>query len=550
MHVRYLPAAALAGLLLALPPARAAEGDAAPSVIVRVRSIDGLLEDGKYLVSLLGKEDEAKQFDAFVRSMVGKDGLKGIDTKKPFGFYGTVGPNVIDSTGVLMVPIADEKAFLTFLDKLNVTAKKDDTGVYTVDVEKSPATVYFRFANNYAYITASANGLGGDKKTIDKTKLLDPAETLPANLAAAMSITVRFDQIPKEIKQLMLQQLDLRIADAKKKKLPDETDIQQTFRAAVLEDAAKRIAALLKEGNALTFRLTLDRKTNDVLVDLNLSAKANTKLATDIADLANSKSLFANALGTDSAINVLMHMALPETLRKALEPVLDEGMKMALDKEKDEAKRAQAEKFLKAMAPTLKMGEVDGAFTLRGPNKDNKYAMVLGVKLKDGEGVEKALRAIVKELKPEEQEKIKFDVAKAGTINIHELDVKKDMDEKSKLLFGENSLYVAFRNDAWFLAAGDGGLAVLKEALTTKPKEGPQFQFETSIKRLSPALERENKDVAKFLADAFGKGEDNDKIRLSVEGGKSLRARFVVKTQVIKFFADLGKAQEAKKNDQ
>jgi len=544
MHVRRLAILALLGLALAPLTAQAADGDNAPSLVVRLRSIDGLLEDGKYVVSLLGKEEEAKQFDGFVRSLMGKNGLEGIDTKKPLGIYGTVGPNGFDSTGVLLLPIADEAVFLKFLDRMNVTAKKDDTGLYTAEIPKSPATVFFRFANNYVYATVEANGVG-DKKAVAKGKLIDPAEIFPANLSAALSVTIRFDQIPNDIKQMILGQLALRVKDAKDKKLPDETAIQQAFRASVLEDLSKRMAAVLKDGSALTFKVNLDRKANDMVVDLSLTAKSQTKLASDIAELGQSKSLFAGTLGADSAINMLVNVGLPAELRKALDPVIEEGMKLALEKEKDDVKRAQAEKFLKAMTPTLKSGEIDGAFSLRGPNKEGKYALVLGARIKDGNDVEKAFRAIVKELKQEEQDKIKFDAAKVGSIGIIELDVKKDQNQSTRALFGENSIYMAFRNDAWFLAAGDGGLDVLKSALTSKPKEGPQFQFEASIKRLQPALERDNKEVAKFIEAAFGKGADNDKIRFSVEGGKALRMRFSVRTEVVKFFADMGRKEKA-----
>ena len=69
--------------------------DASPSLIVNIRSIDSLMDDAKYIMTLAGQEELAKQLDGMLKSMVGKEGLKGIDTKRPLGFYGTVGKNLV-----------------------------------------------------------------------------------------------------------------------------------------------------------------------------------------------------------------------------------------------------------------------------------------------------------------------------------------------------------------------------------------------------------------------------------------------------------------------
>jgi hypothetical protein len=538
MHRRCLSLAALLGLVVAVLPAHAADADSAPSLVIRARSIDGLLEDARYLVTLLGKGEEAKQFDGFVKSMMGPKGLEGIDTKKPLGFYGTVGPNAVDSTGVVLVPIADEKAFLGLLERFDLKVEKAAGGLYSFSPPRAPVTVYFRFANNYLYATAE------NKAAIAKDKLLAPADVLPSNLTSALSMTVRFDQIPNEIKQLVLQQMALKVADAQRAKLPNETDVQQEFRSAILKDFERRTAQLLKEGRSLSFRLNLDREKKRIAVDATLTGQPMSKLAGEIADMGKSTSLFAGALGNDSAINIMLHAALPADLRKAMEPVIDEGMKLALEKEKDEKRRAIAEKFLTAIGPTLKSGDLDGAVTVRGPGKDGKYAVLLGVKLTDGVAVEKGFRNLVQDLRKEEQDKIKFDVDKAGGFKIHMLEVKKELDDKARKLFGDSQIYMAFRNDAWLLAGGAGGLEVLKEALTTKPKEGPQFQFEMAVKRVAPAMEADNPNMAKIMEAAFGSETDSDKVRFVVEGGKMLRSHFTIDTAVVKFFAELGRSKK------
>ena len=128
---------------------------------------------------------------------------------------------------------------------------------------------------------------------------------------------------------------------------------------------------------------------------------------------------------------------------------------------------------------------------------------------------------------------------------IHKLDIKKDLDEQTKRLFGDSPLYVAVRPDAWYFAFGEGGLDALKQAVVAQPKVAPQLQFEIALKRFAPAMATKEKGAVPAAEAAFGKGLDTDRVRFAVEGGKSLQARFSVKAPVIKFFAEIAKAKLA-----
>src|SRR5262249_50818898 len=152
-----------------------------------------------------------------------------------------------------------------------------------------------------------------------------------------------------------------------------------------------------------------------------------------------------------------------EKARKALEPVIDEGIRTALAKEKDEGRRRQAEAFLKALTPTLKSGEIDAAVSLRGPQNDH-YGVIIGVKLKEGDRLDQTLRDLLRDLPPNDRAKIKFDAETAGGVKVHRIDVQQSLDAKARQAVGDNPLYVAFRPDAVFVALGEGGLSALKQA--------------------------------------------------------------------------------------
>jgi hypothetical protein len=355
---------------------------------------------------------------------------------------------------------------------------------------------------------------------------------------------VRIDQIPDEIKQLALSQVELKAADEQDKKLPRETVTQHKFKVEVIKEATERITSLLRDGQALTVRLDLDRKTNDLTANVTLTGKPGTKLSASIAECGKMTSLFAAALGSDPAMKGLVHFVLPDHLRTALEPVIDEAIRSAAEHEKDAGKRAMVEKLLAALTPTFKSGDLDGGFSLRGPGKNGHYGLVVAVKVKDGLEIDKTLHDLVALIPESDRAKIKLDAESAGAVKIHRVDVQKDLDARGKELFGENPMYLALRADAAYLGFGEDGLEALKDALSAKPAGGPQLQFAMALKQFAKAMAQDNKDAVKLADEAFGQGSDNDRVRLTLDGGKALQVRLSLKAPVLKFLAQLGASRD------
>lgn len=538
MSVRLWSFVVVLGLIAAPAPSRvaAAEDAAEPSLIVRIRSIDSLMADAKYLTALVGEENQAKQIEGLIKSKIGAKGLEGIDTKKPLGLYGQIGAQLGSGSAVVLVPIADQQAFLDLLDRLNLKAEKGDDDIYTVTPEGSPFTVYFRFANGYAYATSPT------KDALAKDSLLKPSSVLDPKDVGALSFSLRIDRIPRGLKQLALQQFDLKLADAQDQKEANESEVQHAFKVAMLKDFANKFKSVINDGEELSLRLDLERNTNDMSVELSLNGKSRSKLSADIAALGQTKSLFAGIFGGDAGLKVLLNWSLTEELRKTFAPVVDEGFQKSLDNETDETKRTLAAKLFKVLAPTWKAGQLDFAFGLRGP-KDKQYTAVIGLKLKDGKAVDQALRDLVKGLPEGDQAKIEFDADKSGDIAIHRIKVT-DADEKTRNVLGDQPLYAAFRPDALVLAIGPEGLPALKEALSAEPKVGPQFQFEMSLSRLARLMEtvdaKKNKGAVKIAKDVFGNSQGDDVARFVIEGGDKLKIRYAFKTPLLKFVNVLG----------
>ena len=546
---RFSFGAFLAGLLVVGPwalPSRADDPAAkGPTAVVRVKSLDGLIGDLKYIAKLTGVDDQANQMEGFLRSMLGEKGSEGIDPTRPLGLYGSVSEDVASSGGVLLIPVRDEKTFLDFLERFNVQTKKADDGVYTVTLQAFPVPfpVYMRVSDKYACFTIR------NQADLAKGSLKDPAKVLAGGRDAMVSAVIHLDQIPEGVKQLGVAFMDLGASQVQAQDIPNATKAQNALRVEAVKTGTRQLASVLKEGGKVEFFIDLDRKTNELVEELSLSGKPGSQLASAIASLGQGKSLSAGLASGPSAMSALVHVILPENLRKSLAPVVDELPQKAVEKEPDPGKRSVAERFLKALAPTLKAGELDAALVIRGPTQGQLYTIVVGVKVKEGEGIDGAVRDLVKIIPPRDRERIKLDADTAGSVKVHRVEAQASYNEDARKTVGDNPLYLAFRSDLFLAAVGPDGLKALQDAAAVQAKAGPIAQVEVAFGRLAPAMAALSKNlgdpnamafVQKAAKDAFGSGgSQDDQYRLTLEGGNTLRIRQTVKAPVLKFFAEV-----------
>src|SRR5262249_10445556 len=287
-----------------------------PDIVVRIRSLESIIADFKYLATQVGKEEEAKQGEELLKERITSKGLDGIDVKKPMGAYVFAGPNGLDSYGAIMIPVKDEKTLLDILANNNRQAEKSKDGLYTIKDSPLKVPVFFRFANGYAYITAH-NDMG-----VAKNKLLAPAEVLPATETALISASIRLDTVPEQIKEHVANFANTRLADLRESKLEGQakTEIQRELVEQTSKETKPRLRSILNDGRELTIRVDVDQKKQDLSVAVSFDGKPGSKLAASIAELGQRQSLFAGLVGKNSAASGLISYALPERIKKALGP--------------------------------------------------------------------------------------------------------------------------------------------------------------------------------------------------------------------------------------
>ncbi|MFL5339718.1 MAG: hypothetical protein ACJ8F7_06075 [Gemmataceae bacterium] len=525
MNFRAIAAAAVLAAAALAPAARAEDK---PTLLLRIKSIDGLLSDVKYLAKYAGHENDLEQVEPLARMY-----LAGIDTKRPITIYGDISAGGVDSPVVILLPISDEKEFLGTLENVGVKPAKGEDGVYTVDkVPNAPAevTLYFRFAHKYAYITAN------DKGNIAEKKIPKPEQiTLAAGDDTAVALDFRLDGVPDLIKQFAQGALDTQLSSVKDQAPANESKAAKELRIKVIDTFGERLKAVLNDGEELSLKFGLNQKKDDVTIDLSFKAKKGTPLAKDIETVGKSSRLFAN-LGRGAALQVALGATLPEDVRKALEPLVDNAIKEELEKEKDQAKAKAQKAILEALAPTVKAGDLDLGVALTGPDADGHFTGVFGIKVKDAKTVEEAFRQVLAGVPAKDREKVQLDSTTIGDVKVHKV-LFDEKDEGAKKVFGTSGVYIAFRDDALLVTLGPDALKALKGAVELKAAAGPVANVTAAVGKLA-GMDTGDKNAQKAAKEIFGNAPaGSDTIALTVEMGDSAKLKLTVKGKIVELIA-------------
>ena len=298
MRIRWL-----AALIVAISAGGTASAQpAVPTVEVRLRSVNDLLDKAEYVAGLAGKEDIVQSVKQIVKNLhVEGKGVEGLDTKRPFGAYVTLTADVVNSPVTAMVPIADRDAFLAMLNKyLDITPEKVDGGALKVvlpDAFKNEviSAVYLRFANDYVYVARTA-------KDLDPKLLIDPKVFFAKDDGAVASVIVRGDRVPADVKTFLIGQFELLVAEHRKKQGPNEKPVEKAMLDWLGDGVAGGIKTLLDDSKELTARLFIDAKSDEMSAEVVLTPKANTPLAKYIASLGSQTSLPAGIVAAKEAV--------------------------------------------------------------------------------------------------------------------------------------------------------------------------------------------------------------------------------------------------------
>ena len=212
----------------------------------------------------------------------------------------------------------------------------------------------------------------------------------------------------------------------------------------------------------------------------------------------------------------------------------------------------KAEPLIKALLPTVKAGELDLGIAFMGPDKDEKYTFLAGLKVVDGKKLETVIKDTVKkELPPEYSGLVQFDAEKlSGGATLHKVKIAEHIDEKGEKLLGKSDLYFTFRDDLLLVAVGPQAKSALEKAMSSKPTDVGVLRLQVAMSRVAPLVGENAEELAaarKAAEKVFGKGAGKaDVIKISIDGGDSLKIKVSAQGKAIQFFTEL---EAAKKSD-
>lgn len=500
-----------------------------PAVEVRMISPVDLAPYIEYGGELLGQGEAGKQFAGILKTLADNDkGFEGLDLKKPVGGYAVLADKVEDSTVVLMIPIADEEAFVGALSgKAGLDPKKDEkTGAYSVDVPNFPDTVHFRFADGYLYATLrTADG-------VDKAKLIAPKTFFAGKQAGVISAAVHFDRIPADLRKMLYGQLELQLKEGMQADADPTSKRLQEFLVDVGVDAVK---TLLTEGETLTLSLDADPKGDDLKLALAVTPKKDTTLAKTLTSFADRDSVAAAlAAVKNPVLSAGMNFTLPPEAKKKFAALADDLAKAAVDSAK-ESEKPVMKLLADAILPTLKEGDAQLGVVLTDAGK-GKIGLTGGLKTVGGKDIEKTAKLMAVAL-PKEQGSFTPDADKAGERAVHKLTFAKT----DGLPFASDTLWLLTSDDL-IAVATDAKADGIKAVGTAKPTKAPMLAFEMSWVRFSGLVGSADADTIKNLVNSVfedGKTDGLDTLKVTASGGKQFTLNVTLKGKAVTFLAGM-----------
>ena len=102
-----------------------------------------------------------------------------------------------------------------------------------------------------------------------------------------------------------------------------------------------------------------------------------------------------------------------------------------------------------------------------------------------------------------------------------------DLSDDARDSLGSSDFYLAFKEDAVYVAIGDGATNRLKEMLEMKPKEGPSLLVQLTPERIAPLFELfTGKELKADWSKLFPNNKKVKLLGLHLEGGPMLRVRY------------------------
>lgn len=523
-----------------------------PVITFQTHPVERVLNDMRFAADLIGGEKAVKAFNNAIKEKLGEKGFEGLDLGKPVVGYINLKPKPEDTSVVIAFPVTGEKEFVALCDRWNPGWKAKDLGkgIWELPPLAPRYKARMKFSEGYAYIasgdTAEAALAALDEKAlVPANKLYDPAEN------AVFMGKFHFDRLTPEMKKAIPTYLKNFKNELGLGNIPDR-QLGKIIKAALpeIEKMLARYVLLLGGAESATLRVNVDVPTSDLVVEFGLKPKADTPLAKGISEYKPASNKFADLLTPDTVAGFKTRLPFfNDELKAAGIKMLEEGQKEVQNA--PGAPKDMLDELFKGLIRTVKTGEADIVGGVRGPDKNGDFTAVVAIAFEDPSALEKEFKKFVQKDAPQdEQERFKWDAAKADKVSIHTYKFAAGGFLDPTKIFGGDKCTVAFAfaPKGIFVVLGPDAIDTMKTALAVKPVESPVLDVVLNPARTIKLIEKAGGNA---LDAEKGLGKEDklvSALSLKIAGGKDLSVRFAINLRLIPkaFVAELESDGEPK----
>lgn len=523
-------------LLLAPQPAAAQDyfsEDFRPVLVVSVASVDEVMDDFNWLTKSAGFEDEGRFFGMMGMSFVG-----GWEKKSPAGMV--VGTDGEEFTPLVFIPVRDIEAMFDVLEQnTGQRPEEEDEGLY---VFEGPAeTVYIREENGYAFFTKFPEDL--EDLPGDPAGLLGD---LPSEYTMAAKVYVQ--NVPEAHRQFALDSMQQGMEMGLSQR-PGETDEQFEMRSTVARLQMQQIVDVINAIDQLQIGLSINDHDEQTYLDITVTALEDTKLAEQIASMADAQTLHSGFLlpGAAVTLNFVSDMGAEDiertlTMLEQAEKSAIQGLENSEEIESDKQREAAAEVIsglFQVVGDTVRQGHIDGGAALVLEN--GSLTFVAGGTVADGGAMEQQFDRLV-DLAEDEPDfpGVEREVLDYQGVIFHRIVVPVEDDREAQRVFGDEvEILIGFGDESFYFTLGNDCETVVKQVLDASAsptsEKLPPMQFNVALTPiLQFAAELEGNQVVGKAARALEDRGGDDRIRVTAQTEDlSVNYRVIVESGVL-----------------
>lgn len=498
-----------------------------PAVVVSIAKFKEQMNDINYLMDASGYGQMKFMAGAMIKGYT-----KGLDADKDAGimlFLEEDSP-VPDFLG--FVPVSDMEEMLDVVAGLAEVEEDDD---FTTIVTDDGTELLVREHNGYAFIS-------NKKEMFDS--LPDAPQKMLGDLPSKYNFAAKVfgQRIPQGMRDQFIEMI--KESSAQTLDSLDEDDEMAELQRKNLEMSTKQMEMMINESDTLTFGMTADKDSKNLLMDIEFTGIPKSKLAKKLLNSkADQPSRFTGFLmeGATFTQNQCTQLDADDSaeysdqldqLKKAIVTGMDEDG----DLTEDEITTVDSalDDLVDSLKATMKDGLLDSGMVVMLDDGEINFAS--GVQISDPGKIEDAVKELVAlaEDKMGGQIEVNLNSGSHKSVTLHEVVIEvPDEEEEVREVFGDQiTLIVGIGKKEVYVAGGSNPVATLKKAMdgTEMAKDLMQYNLyltpilkfaantngDPSLEKMAAALESAGNDRMSMTANLI---ENGVTVRMEMQDG-------------------------------